>query len=303
MVDFNLKPSTQVKYPPFKNGLYMEEYFSRYWANESFQLKDRFVYLDIFWQNLFHSGDIKTFMSQITPYVVNVCKEAANENKIVFTLCQWDDGIQLQCDKPDNLIIFSIGGSNNYNKDNDIRLPLIVEDVNYKLSDISKVNLSDKTILCSFIGTCTHDVRHKMVAALQSNTQFEFHIKNSWTLDIPENMMTLFIDKTLKSKFALGPRGYGNSSFRFFEIMQLHVIPIYVYDIDNVNGLPYQDILDYSRFSIIIRIDQIHTLPDILHSITDDQYNTMLKELEIVRLWFTPHGTCEYVRKYLINTL
>ena len=61
--------------------------------------------------------------------------------------------------------------------------------------------------------------------------------------------------------------------------------------------------MDYSRFSIVIRIDQIDSLQNTLLSINDDQYKQMLKELEIVRLWFTPNGICEYVRKYLINTL
>jgi hypothetical protein len=241
-------------------------------------------------------------MKVLTQYIIYVCEKAAQENKYVFTLCQWDDGIQLQCDKPNNFIIFSIGGSNNI-KDNAICLPLVVEDKFYKLLDTEKASIKDKSILCSFVGTCTHNVRHIMVNKLQNNSNFVFYIKQSWTLDIPENMTQIFIDTTKKSKFALAPRGYGNSSFRFFEIMQLEVIPIYIYDIDDINGLPYQEILDYSRFSIVIRIDQIESLQNILLSINDEQYKQMLKELEIVRLWFTPHGTCEYVRKYLINTL
>ena len=298
----DLKPSTHIVYPPFKNGLYMEEYFSKYWANETFPLKERFIYIDAFWHNIFQSvgGKIKETMLEITPYILEICNKAASEGKYVFTICQWDDGINLQCTKPDNFIIFSIGGSNNKN-DCDIRLPLIVEDKSYKLLHTPRVKLNKKTILCSFIGTFTHNLRIVMFNSLQHVDGFKFFIKESWTLDIPDHMANTFIDVTQNSKFGLAPRGYGNSSFRFFEIMQLGVIPIYIYDIDDINGLPYQDIIDYSRFSIVIRIDKISALPNILKSITDEQYNEMLQDMERVKLWFTPYGICTYVQNVLIN--
>ena len=298
----NLKPSTHVTYPPFKNGLYMEEYFSKYWENEESNLKNKYIYIDAFWHNIFQSvnGRIIETMNEITPYINEVCINAEKEGKIVFTLCQWDDGINLQCEKPDNFIIFSIGGSNNLN-DKAINIPLIVEDKTYKLATYPRKKYNEKHILASFIGTFTHHVRINMFDTLRNNSDFIFGIKHSWTLDIPENMMNLFIDTTSNSKFGLAPRGYGNSSFRFFEIMQLGVIPIYIYDIDDINGLPYQDILDYSLFSIIIRIDKINTLPDILNSITEEKYNEMQKEMNKVKLWFTPNGLCNYVCDYLIN--
>ena len=37
----------------------------------------------------------------------------------------------------------------------------------------------------------------------------------------------------LDSKFALAPRGFGRSSFRFFEIFKLGTIPIYVWNDSN----------------------------------------------------------------------
>jgi hypothetical protein len=41
-----------------------------------------------------------------------------------------------------------------------------------------------------------------------------------------------FVRKTLASWIALAPRGYGGSSFRFFEAMQLGVVPLFVGDVD-----------------------------------------------------------------------
>jgi hypothetical protein len=124
-------------------------------------------------------------------------------------------------------------------------------------------------------------------------------MNHAWSYNISEHMMSSFIDITSNSKFGLAPRGYGNSSFRFFEIMQLGVIPIYVYDTDDINGLPYQELLDYSLFSIVIRIDKINELPSILNLISEEKYNQMLEELINVQHHFTPHGMCNYVIKYL----
>ena len=300
----SLKPPFPYTYPPFKNGLYMEEYFSKFWENESFPLKENFIYLDIFWQNLFHhyggGGSCGLVMKELTGHIQNICENAKKENKIVFAVCQWDDGIQLQCEKPDNLVIFSIGGSNNI-KDKAINLPLIAQDVFYRLRDIKKIPLQEKTILCSFIGTCTHWVRNKIVETLGTHNDFKFIVKDGWSVDIPQDKVDTFVQTTLQSKFGLAPRGYGNSSFRFFEIMELDVVPVYVHDDDN--GLPYLDFLDYSKFAVVIHIKYIAELPDILNKITDDEYNAMLNEMKRVRLWFTQYGVCHYVREYLVHNV
>lgn len=306
MTAINLKPSIIANYPPFKNGLYMEEYFSKYWEQLDNTIKTRFIYIDAFWHNIFHlnifgsNGSIRQTMNELTPYILEICNNAKKENKIVFTLCHWDDGIQLQCEKPDNLIIFSIGGSNNL-KDKAVNLPLIVEDKTNRLLSYPRKSFKDRRILCSFIGTFTHHVRNILYDSLKHNGDFQFECNNSWSINVSEHMMNLFIDVTSNSKFGLAPRGYGNSSFRFFEIMQLGVIPIYVYDTDNINGLPYQDILDYSLFSIVICINKINELPSILHSISEDKYNQMLIELNKVKHYFAPDGVCDYVIKYLDN--
>jgi hypothetical protein len=106
----DFKPSTHIVYPPFKNGLYIEEYFSSHWRNVDFPEKDRLVYLDIFWHNLFQNagGNAIAVMRDLTPLVLRRCEEAKREGKLVFTLFQWDDGLLLQAEKPENLIIFAI---------------------------------------------------------------------------------------------------------------------------------------------------------------------------------------------------
>lgn len=291
----NLKPVNNTVYPPFKNGKYMEEYFDAYWSKETFPEKDKFVYLDIYWLNVFFAYNMNPslIIPQITDYITDICKRAKEQNKIVFTICQWDDGICMGDKKPENLIVFSIGQST------DVPLPLIIEDRNHTLRHWPRK--TERDILASFIGTCTHSVRNRMVAALLNIQDIQIHLKDSWTIDIPENNKNTFIDITLRSKFGIAPRGYGPSSFRFFEIMELGVIPVYVHDGDN--ALPYKEILDYDKFSISIHIDEIEKLPELLKNITDDKYTEMIREMNKVALWFTPEGMCYYVKQYLVHLL
>ena len=105
----------------------------------------------------------------------------------------------------------------------------------------------------------------------------------------------MYIEKTLNSKFALAPRGYGKSSFRFFEIFLLGSIPIYVWD--DVEWLPYKDILDYSKFCISLNVSDINKLPEILAKIDETKYNEMKAEYAKIKHMFE----LEFMAKYIIG--
>jgi len=294
-MQINLKPQNHTVYPPFKNGKYMEEYFDEYWQKQLFAEKSKLVYLDIYWLNVFFAAEMDPtrVIPHISNYIIDICKIAEKENKIVFTICQWDDGICMGHTKPHNLIVFSVGQSI------DIPLPLIVEDKNQTLRNLSRNYISERTILASFVGTCTHNVRNKMVDALINKPGFEIIVNKNWNINVPANMVNIFINTTKKSRFGLAPRGYGASSFRFFEIMEMGIIPVYIHDGDN--ALPFRDILDYNKFSISTHIDDINTLSDILRNIDDVKYNEMIEEMKRVSYWFTMEGTCDYIKQSLIK--
>lgn len=280
------RPLHKDNYPPFTNGRYIEEYFYDFWNKQAFKEKDQFEYIDIFWNSMFHQHGVNATISLVKDYVVEKCK---NTNKIVFTVCQWDDNICFGPDKPHNLIVFS---SCHYE---DVCLPLNTEDVEQKLQGIPRKKFKNKSILCSFIGSITHEVRRRMCDALRGE---DFYISSKpWSGSVDGESSKKFIEISQDSKFGLAPRGYGVSSFRFFELMQLGVVPIYIHD--GIIGLPYMDIIDYDNFSIVIHINEIDRLKGILESIDEEKYNTMLHEMEKVRLWFTMEGTCEYILQNL----
>lgn len=261
------RPSTSVVYPPFKRGKYMEEYFYEYVTTHN--ITSSRVYIPIFWTNLqIHPG----FSSQKQKYELllsNVLSKMP-KNTTYFTVVQHDDGPQLTL--PKNTLIFgACSGS--------IPLPLIYEDTNETLQHVLS---RPKKYLASFIGSDTHRIRTKI-----SKLEYpDIYISsNKWASSVPQNLSTLFIEKTVESKFCLAPRGYGRSSFRFFEAILLNVIPVYFWD--DIEWLPYKNILDYPTFSVSIHEKDIPRTYEILASISNETYESMVEELKKVKHYFT----------------
>jgi hypothetical protein len=271
-------------YPPFKNGLYLEEYFIKK-INEENPLLKR-IYIPIKWTNFQIRNDFVINKNKMQVELDEFVKRNPSVNGY-FTVVQYDDGPLLKL--PENTYIYSAC----YYRDEPI--PLIYEDINNTLESLPRKKFSDKKILCSFIGTMTHSVRITCKNKFVNNSNFKIIDSGGWTPEVNKNNQDIFINATLDSKFALGPRGYGKSSFRYYEIFLLGTIPIYIWD--DICHLPYKNELDYDKFSITININEIDKLENILLNINEDKYNTMLDEYNKIKHWFTLEG----MYKYIIN--
>jgi len=264
-------------YPPFKDGLYLEEYFSKYLKENPQELERE--YIDCHWTNFqiedWFNGK-KWAMQREFNFKVPI-------DRLYFTVVQYDDGPLLEL-PPYTMIFGACSGH--------VPIPLIYEDKNNTLINIRKKTFKEKQHLCSFVGSLTHNVRHNMLNHLGNLSGYVFHI-NGWTASVPKNNSDMFIKVTTNSKFCLAPRGYGRGSFRFYEAFQLNSIPVYIWD--DIEWLPYKEFLDYSKFCISIHVSQIHELPDILESINEEKYNEMQEEYKKVKEWFTLKGMSEYI--------
>lgn len=276
------RPSTSIIYPPFKNGMYMEEYFYEYVMKHKDKIETNMVYIPIFWTNL---QNHPAFSSQKYEILLSKAFLLYPEDTKYFVVVQHDDGPQMKL--PKNTVIFGACTGN-------IPLPLIYEDsTNYLLN---KCRNPDKNILASFIGTLTHSVRENIVNTVKTDDIKLLTKPNSdWTNSISSSSAELFVDMTLKSRFCLSPRGYGRSSFRFFEAMLLDCVPVYFWD--DIEWLPYKDIIDYNKFSISIQEKDIPKTVEILKSISDEKYLSMLEEIKNIRRYFTLEGMSEYILK------
>jgi hypothetical protein len=268
-------------YPPFKNGLYMEEYFLQYFFLNNPKTKK--TYIPILWTNIQtrKDKDIKSLQSNFDDWL----KKNENPNGY-FTIVQHDDGPRLKL--PKNTI--KCGACTG-----DFILPLIYEDRNNTLENKKRKQFHEKNIKCSFIGTYTHSVRNIIKNKFGTKNNYKIQGSTSWSEKVPINKQNNFIDITIDSKFAFAPRGYGRSSFRFFEIFKLGTIPIYVWD--DIEWLPYKDDINYEDICISINVKDLNKLDDILNSINEEKYNKMLENYEKIKHKFYLKFMCEYIIK------
>lgn len=272
-----------VTYPPFKNGKYMEEYFLNFMGERKMRYnKNGRLYIPALWTNFQITSWFNNCKQEMQSILDQYIKQKPCDEGY-FTVVQYDDGPLLTL--PSNTLIYGACSGN-------IILPLIYEDVTNRLASTSHKSFNGKSILCSFIGSNTHNVRRTIYNKFKDNTNFIFHISN-WTTEVGNNNQDKFINTTINSKFALSPRGYGRSSFRFFEILLLETIPVYIWD--DIEWLPYKDIIDYTKFCISINISDIDKLESILTNINETKYNEMLEEYHKIKHVFTLDYMCKYI--------
>jgi hypothetical protein len=272
---------TKTIYTPFKNGLYMEEFFLKYMSTKNLTHdKHGRLFIPALWTNFQKESwfkDKKDFMQQVLDFYVKCHPNPRG----YFTIVQADDGPLLSL--PKGTVIYGATTG-------DIPLPLICEDVYQKLLSTNRKTFKDKTILCSFVGNMNHNVRNTVFNVYKNDVRFKFGIINNQSGCDYQNT---FINYTLNSKFAMAPRGRGKSSFRFFEIFQLGTIPVYIWD--DVEWLPYKEIIDYKKISISIRDSDINNLGEILENVSEKSYKSMLEEYEKVKHMFTLEYMCEHI--------
>jgi hypothetical protein len=279
------RPKTSITYPPFKCGRYMEEFFYEYVLENKDKIDSDYVYIPVFWTNLQTHPGFKSQKRNYESILQFILKGYPSRTKF-FTVVQHDDGPQLTLPLEVNMLVFGACTG-------DIPLPLIYEDVNNTLINIAQPS-NRPTYLASFVGSNTNSVRKTMCDNLSSySPEIYLSVNESWTSSVTKSAADLFIEKTLASKFCLAPRGYGRSSFRFFEAMLLNRVPVYIWD-DN-EWLPYKEHLDYSKFTVSIHISQISSIYETLKNISDETYLNMLIELRRARHWFTLEGMSEYI--------
>ena len=276
-------------YPPFKNGLYIEEYFMNKVFSGNISLKRK--YIPAFWTNFqieswFYSKR-NLMQNELNKWLLNNPSENG-----YFCVVQHDDGPFLRL--PENTIVYGACSGH-------ISIPLIYQDINNTLVSCEKKDFDKKNILCSFVGNINANnilpnVRQVMFDKLY-NKNDNFLIINSsrWQSSVNSDLQQLFITTTINSKFALAPRGYGRSSFRFFECFLLGTIPIYIWN--DINWLPLQNIIDYSRLCISIHVSEIDILESILLSIDKTRYNAMLDYYNEIKHLFEMEGICRHIIK------
>ena len=229
---------------PPNNITIFEEYFAQRFVSEKPEV-DR-EYLQVCWTNYYVSKNYcNDDMSDLQDYL-----DALDRSKKYFTVCQWDDGIVNDINGLD-LYVFSSGG---------------VGDYAYPLNCLPHPNLGNdfqRRILCSFMGAIQgrHQVRETMNKVLHNKTGVFINERLSF-----ED----FYGVMRSSLFALCPRGYGKTSFRICEALQLGIIPVYIYDDP---WIPFEDKVDFEEYGVLCHVDELPLLYDKLVDMAKDVNN------------------------------
>jgi hypothetical protein len=279
-------------YPPFKNGLYLEEHFFNKLHLDNPQILTR-KYIPVKWTNFQIEWWFQSNKQDMQQLLDEWIRENPSENGY-FTVVQYDDGPLLNL-PPNTLTYGACSG--------DLPIPLIYQDINNTLVNIPKKQFHDKQFLCSFVGNITSNhvspnVREIMKNTLERNPHFVFYNSGGWTPSVNADLQQTFINITINSKFALAPRGYGRGSFRFFECFQLGTIPIYLWNDDE--WLPFKNVIDYNKLCISMHISQIHELENKLVSITQDEYDQMFEYYNQVKHLFELDGMTNQIIQELL---
>jgi len=273
-------------YPPFKNGLYLEEFFFKYYFDNKIKTKRK--YIPILWTNFQIESWFNEKKEELQRDLDNWVLENYSENGY-FTVIQHDDNSLLKL--PENTIIFGACSG-------DIPIPLIYQDINNTLENIPKKKYNEKPILCSFVGNITSNnilpnVRFEIFNMFNNNSNFKLINSGGWTPSVNKNLQDIFINITSNSKFALAPRGYGRSSFRFFECFKLGTIPIYIWN--DINWMPFQNIINYNKLCIVIHVSEIEYLENILLNIKENDYINMFNYYNTIKHLFELEGMCNEI--------
>jgi hypothetical protein len=197
------------------------------------------------------------------------------DEKKTFTICQYDDGP-----------LVNLGSSVQFLASRKtavgIDIPLLCSP--HKLPFIKP----PKKYLAAFIGRYfTHPIRQQMADQIKNR-------KDVFLYD-GDNGTKFYLNKMLASRIALCPRGYGGSSFRFFEAMQLGITPYLIGDIDT---RPFKSFIDWEIFSLYS--PNLETLVSTLESKNHKQLEIMGKSASLK--WkndLTYQRWCSFVIKEL----
>lgn len=285
------QPRYNSNYPSYSSGKNMEEIFYEYFLKEHNNINTDLIYLPIFWTSYYVTNGYGERIEPLYNWL-----DKLDKNKKYFTIVQYASGIYIKNDIP-NLFVYSGGGgglnykSTSVNVDNfynltrhifygntaDYTIPLIC------LPSFPCLNL-ERNIFCSFMGRFdTHKCRFDMKNSLKNNNKFVFY--DSVGFEQYKKILN-------QSVFTLAPRGYGYTSFRIYEAILAGSIPIYIWE--NKKVLPFEDILNWEEFSIVINANEIQNLPNILEQCNIHNMQTKLKE---VKQYFSFQGTFEYIKQ------
>lgn len=271
------QPTNRAPYPDHNNTTLEEEMSSRL-IPEASKINSSLSYLPIFWTTYFVRNNFshdEAAMRRLKQFVSTI-KEPW------FTITQYDDGCLMTSeDTKQKFISMSAGGHG------DIYLPLTCHPRKLKVE-----RLPEK-YLASFVGNIlTYGWRSDFKIKLENKPGFFIHDSHN-----DKKSEDIFESTMLQSRFALCPRGYGRTSFRLYEAMQMGTIPIYISDI---HMLPFEKYLDWGEFCTLCSLQDIEKIPEMISGYSEGTIRRMSKMcMEVWNEYFSYEACAKMIVKIL----
>lgn len=278
-LDFSVR-----NYPIGNNSKNFEGFFYDHFFSKN--IISDLNYIPIQWTNYLIKNNYGKNLDELNHFL----SKYIDKNKKYFTIVQYAGGPLV---KLENTLIFSMGGSFNTpipNNSKVIPLPLI-----YQMKKHPESN-NEKNILGSYVGRPTHSVRVKLEKILSNEKDFFVKNLDSMNSEISSSNQNLFKETMLNSYYSICPRGFGPTSFRLYESILNGVVPVYI---SNLHFLPFKEIIEWNKFSIILKQRSIKKIPNLLNSmVRNDDYIEMKKELNKVKdLYFNFEFMAKYIQE------
>ena len=268
-----------LNYPIHNNSIGIEGYFYNYYINE--EINTELTYLPIQWTNYLVKNKYGKDIEMLKSFI----NRLDFKNNKFFTITQYDGGPLVNLN---NTIVFSCSGMFNTPKNNNlsyINIPLLTEKQTPNF-------MSRKKNKVGYLGRNTHKIREELLKIYQHLDGYE--LINYFGTSASKKDNKIFRKLTSQSIFTLCPRGYGPTSFRLYESINLGSIPIYISD-DFI--LPFQDKIDWEKLALLIKLEDIDSIHNKVEKILNN--NKHIEMLNYGKECNVKYFNMEYTSNYI----
>lgn len=143
--------------------------------------------------------------------------------------------------------------------------------------------------LAFFAGSINSPVREKLLQIWQNDSKISVH---------SGHLNTSYTEELLRSKFCLHVKGFEVNTARIGDALYYGCVPVII---ANHYDLPFQDILNWRSFSVVVATLDIPLLKKILEAISMEEYTILRNNVLKVRKHFQwNHSPVDYDTFYLV---